>query len=144
MKKSKLLKLFQKGTITLDEYRSKLEEYKRKNGEIIDLDIAFEDKLEKEFIDYCNRLLKKDKNTIINSAYEKIVKEEIKDELKNMDLHDKEKECMLLQEDLLNEFYHDWLDCDTPLGESLRDNLQESIAVSTRYYKNKNNETKER
>ena len=44
MKKSKLLKLFQKGTITLDEYRSKLEEYKRKNGEIIDLDIAFEDK----------------------------------------------------------------------------------------------------
>ncbi len=144
MKKSKLLKLFQKGTITLDEYRSKLEEYKRKNGEIIDLDIAFEDKLEKEFIDYCNRLLKKDKNTIINSAYEKIVKEEIKDELKNMDLHDKEKECMLLQEDLLNEFYHDWLDCDTPLGESLRDNLQESIAVLTRYYKNKNNETKER
>lgn len=144
MKKSKLLKLFQKGTITLDEYRSKLEEYKRKNGEIIDLDIAFEDKLEKEFIDYCNRLLKKDKNTIINSAYEKIVKEEIKDELKNMDLHDKEKECMLLQEDLLNEFYHDWLDCDTPLGESLRDNLQESIAVLTRYYKNKNNETKGR
>ena len=144
MKKSKLLKLFQKGTITLDEYRSKLEEYKRKNGEIIDLDIAFEDKLEKEFIDYCNRLLKKDKNTIINSAYEKIVKEEIKDELKNMDLHDKEKEFMLLQEDLLNEFYHDWLDCDTPLGESLRDNLQESIAVLTRYYKNKNNETKER
>ena len=144
MKKSKLLKLFQKGTITLHEYRSKLEEYKRKNGEIIDLDIAFEDKLEKEFIDYCNRLLKKDKNTIINSAYEKIVKEEIKDELKNMDLHDKEKECMLLQEDLLNEFYHDWLDCDTPLGESLRDNLQESIAVLTRYYKNKNNETKER
>lgn len=144
MKKSKLLKLFQKGTITLDEYRSKLEEYKRKNGEIIDLDIAFEDKLEKEFIDYCNRLLKKDKNTIINSAYEKIVKEEIKDELKNMDLHDKEKECMLLQEDLLNEFYHYWLDCDTPLGESLRDNLQESIAVLTRYYKNKNNETKER
>lgn len=61
-----------------------------------------------------------------------------------MDLHDKEKECMLLQEDLLNEFYHDWLDCDTPLGESLRDNLQESIAVLTRYYKNKNNETKER
>ena len=36
-----------------------------------------------------------------------------------MDLHDKEIEIMLGHKDLLTEFYHDWLDCDTPLGEAL-------------------------
>lgn len=143
MNKNKLLKLYRKGIISLEEYIDKLTENKRKN-KTIDLDIAFEDKLEDEFLDFCNNLLKKDKHTIINSAYEKTVKEEIKDELKNMDLYDKEKEYMLLQEDLLNEFYHDWLDCDTPLGESLRDNLQESVAILTRYNKGKYNQPKER
>ena len=46
---------------------------------------------------------------------------------------------MFLQEDLLNEFYHDWLDCDTPLGDSLKECLEESVATLTRYMGKKKN-----
>lgn len=95
------------------------------------------EKLEKEFKEFCEVLKTKSPEEIIERAYEITVKEELKDKLINMDLHDKEIEIMLGYNDLLTEFYHDWLDCDTPLGESLRENLQESVAIITRYYENK-------
>lgn len=95
------------------------------------------EKLEKEFKEFCEVLKTKTPEEIIERAYEITVKEELKDEIVNMDLHDKEIEIMLEHKDLLEEFYHDWLDCDTPLGESLRENLQESVAIITRYYENK-------
>ena len=50
-----------------------------------------------------------------------------------MDLHDKEKFIMFGQKNLLDEFYHDWLDTDVPLGDVLEDTLEESIANMTRY-----------
>lgn len=95
------------------------------------------EKLEKEFKDFCEEMKTKTPEEIIESAYEITVKEELKDEIANMDLHEKEIEIMLGHKDLLTEFYHDWLDCDTPLGEALRENLQESVAIITRYYENK-------
>lgn len=95
------------------------------------------EKLEKEFKEFCEVLKTKTPEEIIERAYEITVKEELKDEIVNMDLHDKEIEIMLEHKDLLAEFYYDWLDCDTPLGESLRENLQESVAIITRYYENK-------
>ncbi len=95
------------------------------------------EKLEKEFKEFCEVLKTKTPEEIIERAYEITVKEELKDEIVNMDLHDKEIEIMLEHKNLLTEFYHDWLDCDTPLGESLRENLQESVAIITRYYENK-------
>lgn len=95
------------------------------------------EKLEKEFKEFCEMMKTKTPEEIIERAYEITVKEELKDEIVNMDLHDKEIEIMLGHNDLLTEFYHDWLDCDTPLGESLRENLQESVAIITRYYENK-------
>ena len=55
-----------------------------------------------------------------------------------MDLYDKEIIIMTEQKDLLNEFYHDWLDTDVPLGEALRNTLEESVAVITRYYNKQN------
>ena len=39
---------------------------------------------------------------------------------------------------LLTEFYHDWLNTDVPLGESLRDTLEDSVAMLTRYYGKQN------
>ena len=63
-----------------------------------------------------------------------------------MNLYSAEKEMLFLQDDILNEFYHDWLDCDTPLGESMQPCLQESIATLTKYIgkKIKNNNEQER
>ena len=55
-----------------------------------------------------------------------------------MKLHDQEKVIMIDQDDLLTEFYHDWLDTDVPLGDVLKDTLEESVASLTRYYGKQN------
>ena len=57
-----------------------------------------------------------------------------------MDLHDAEKEMLFYQDDILNEFYHDWLDCDVPLGDSMQYCIEESIATLTKYMGKKNNQ----
>ncbi len=83
--------------------------------------------------EFKKEMLKKSKEEIFESAYEITSKEEIKDTLKYMNLHRAEKEMLILQDDILTEFYHDWLDDDTPLGDSMRPCIEESIAVLTKY-----------
>ena len=126
--------LYKRGIIDAKEYE---------NIKVIDLDLALETKLERE-LNHINKGLKKlPKNKIINKAYEITAKEEIKDTLINMELHDAEKEMLFYQDDILNEFYHDWLDCDVPLGDSMQYCIEESIATLTKYM-GKNNISKER
>lgn len=99
-----------------------------------------DEKLENEFNDFCEKTKEKSAEEIINSAYEITVKEEIKDSLKDMDLFPLEVDALLKQDNVLNEFYHDWLNVDTPLGEVLGNSIEESIAMVTRYYKSKGKE----
>lgn len=127
---SKAEMLYRKGLIDNDEYE-------RLN--VIDLDLALETKLEREFNYFKKGLKKLPKSKIIEKAYEITSKEEIKDILINMDLHDAEKEMLFFQEDILNEFYHDWLDCDIPLGDSMQYCVEESIATLTKYMGKKKN-----
>ena len=101
--------------------------------EIIDLDEALETMLEREFNHFKKGLKKIPKGKIIERAYELVCKEEIKEELKYMELHDAEKELMLIRGNILQEFYNDWLDEDTTLGESMQNSISESIAMMTRY-----------
>ena len=116
-----------------------MNKYKKLNKREMNLDYALERKLEREFNDFKKGLNKLPKDKIIEKAYEITSKEEIKDMLINMDLHDLEKEIIFLQEDVLNEFYHDWLDCDVPLGESMQYCIEESVATLTKYMGKKNN-----
>ena len=113
---------------------------KNLNKRKINLDCELERKLEREFNNFKKDLNKLPKNKIIEKAYEITSKEEIKDTLINMDLHELEKEIIVLQEDVLNEFYHDWLDCDVPLGESMQYCIEESVATLTKYMGKKNNQ----
>ena len=117
--------LYKKGLIDTKEYHERLK--------IVDLDLALETKLEREFKAFKKDLKKLPKNKIIDKAYELISKEEIKDTLLNMDLHEAEKEMLFYQDDVLNEFYHDWLDCDVPLGDSMQYCIEESVATLTKY-----------
>ena len=135
-KNKKLLEAYrdyQRGAISLEEYNSIANTTKNNN-----FDFLLEEKLEKEFNTFREKLKTKSPEEIINKAYELIVKEEIKEELKNMKLHDQEKVVMLDQSNLLTEFYHDWLDTDVPLGDVLKDTLEESVATLTRYYGKQN------
>ena len=135
MNNKELLNKYQRGEISLEEYILIL---RNQNASInknkrIDLNNALADKLDKEYKDFCKEIMTKDKKEIFDKAYEITVKDELKEELKNMELYDAEKEMIILQDDVLNEFYKDWLDCNTPLGDVLIENLEESIATLTRY-----------
>ena len=89
--------------------------------------------LERELKHFKKRLKRLQKGKIIDKAYELVCKEEIKEELKYMELHDAEKEMMLIQGDILDEFYKDWLNEDAQLGESMQNSISESIGMLTRY-----------
>lgn len=101
---------------------------------------SLEEKLEKEFKDFYNKTKAKSPDEIMQCAYEITVKEEIKNNLKDMDLYPIEVKALLKQNDILNEFYHDWLNVDTPLGEVLENSIEESISMVTKYYKSKGKE----
>ena len=126
---NKYEELYKRGIIDAKEYE---------NIKVIDLDLALETKLEREFNHFKRGLKKLPKNKIIDKAYEITAKEEIKDTLINMELHDAEKEMLFMQDDVLNEFYHDWLDSDVPLGDSMQYCIEESIATLTKYMGKKN------
>lgn len=123
--------LYKSGVIDSKEYEK---------IKVVDLDLALETKLEREFKAFKKDLKKIPKNKIIDKAYEITAKEEIKNILINMDLHDAEKEILFYQDDILNEFYHDWLDCDVSLGDSMQYCIEESIATLTKYMGKKNSQ----
>lgn len=150
----KLLKANEEGVINLPEQEIQLIE-KLKNGSTIDkkysniikLDVkqlkeknSLNNKLDNEFASFCENTKTKSPQEILNSAYEITVKEEIKDSLKSMELYPLEVSALLKQKDILSEFYHDWLNVDTPLGEVLENSIQESLAMVTRYYKSNSKE----
>lgn len=109
---------------------------KNKNENI---DIKLKEKVEREFNNFRNKLKIKSKEEIINSAYEIVSKEEIKNILEFIDLHPKEKQALIKDNDLLNEFYHDWLDADSQFGEIMVDSMIETVGFITRHQiKNQN------
>ena len=106
---------------------------RNKNTKNINTDNALDYLLEKEFEKFKENMMKKSKEEIFDSAYEITVKKEIKDELKYMSLHRAEKEMLTLQDDILNEFYYDWLNEDTPLVDSMKPCIEESVSTLTKY-----------
>ena len=110
--------LYKRGLISYEEYQEKSLQ--------LALYVQFEDKLNKELKQFKKNLKKKSKNEIMDTAYELTCKEEIKQELLNLD--DNKKEFLFLQnEDILNEFYSNWLKYDSPLSDSIRDSIDETI-----------------
>lgn len=140
MRNSKLFKEY--GTKDVQAY----EHSKKAQQENINFDInkALEDKLDREFKEFCKELMKKDKSVILERAYEITVKEELKEELKNMSLHMAEKEMLFLQDDILNECYQEWLKCDASLGESLRECLGDTVSTLTKHIGTKYNLLREK
>ena len=110
--------LYQRGLISYEEYQEKTQQ--------LTLDVQFEDKLNKELKQFKKNLKRKSKNEIMNRSYELTCKEEIKHELLN--LSDDKKEFLYLQDDeILSEFYEDWLKFDAPLVDSMRGSIDETI-----------------
>lgn len=92
------------------------------------------EKLEAEYTDFTNTMLHKSKKEIINNSYEINSKEEIKDILSNKELISTEIEALLNQDNILNQFYHDWILDNTPVYDSKQNFIDNSIIALTEKY----------
>ena len=128
--KNRFYKEYQEKDIQAFEYTKKLQ---KENEETeLNLDEGLYNKLDNEIKELYGNLLEKGKEEILNSAYEITVKEQIRDILKEMNLHEVEKEILFLRDDLLTELYQDWLHHDSSLREPITDSVDKSISTILR------------
>ena len=80
---------------------------------------------------------------IIEKAYELVVKQEIKDELKEKNLTKDELKALLKEKDLLSECYEDWRNADGRLGETIYPTIVDTIDVITSEYEKENKQKKQ-
>lgn len=105
----------------------------------IDSENALNYFLESEFDDFKEDIIQKSKKEIFDRAYEITAKMEIKDSIKHMNLHRAEKEMLILQDNILDDIYQDWLKDDTPLGSSMENSIERSIDILTKHIGKKYN-----
>ena len=110
-----------------------------KTSKKIDSENALNYFLESEFDDFKEDIIQKSKKEIFDRAYEITAKMEIKDLIKHMNLHRAEKEMLILQDNILDDIYQDWLKEDTPLGSSMENSIERSIDVLTKHIGKKYN-----
>lgn len=131
--KNRFYKEYQEKDIQAFEYTKKLQ---KENEETeLNLDEGLYNKLDNELKELHGNLLEKGKEEILNSAYEITVKEQIRDILKEMNLHEVEKEILFLRDDLLTELYQDWLHHDSSLREPITDSVDKSISTILRNFR---------
>lgn len=110
-----------------------------KTSKKIDSENALNYFLESEFDDFKEDIIQKSKKEIFDRAYEITAKIEIKDLIKHMNLHRAEKEMLILQDNILDDIYQDWLKDDTPLGSSMENSIERSIDILTKHIGKKYN-----
>ncbi len=110
-----------------------------KTSKKIDSENALNYFLESEFDDFKEDIIQKSKKEIFDRAYEITSKMEIKDAIKDMNLHRAEKEMLILQDNILDNIYRDWLKDDTPLGSSMESSIERSIDILTKHIGKKYN-----
>ena len=110
-----------------------------KTSKKIDSENALNYFLESEFDDFKEDIIQKSKKEIFDRAYEITAKMEIKDLIKHMNLHRAEKEMLILQDNILDDIYQDWLKDDTPLGSSMENSIERSIDILTKHIGKKYN-----
>lgn len=110
-----------------------------KTSKKIDSENALNYFLESEFDDFKEDIIQKSKKEIFDRAYEITSKMEIKDAIKHMNLHRAEKEMLILQDNILDDIYQDWLKDDTPLGSSMENSIERSIDILTKHIGKKYN-----
>ena len=129
---NRIYKEYQEKDIQPYEYTKELYRENIKNE--IDFDSALSVKLEREYRKFIRSLYSLNRKEIINRSYEITVKEQIKDILKEMNLHEVEKEILYFKDDLLTELYQDWLHHDSSLKEPITDSVDKSISIIVRNF----------
>lgn len=102
------------------------------------LKMDLNEKVEQEYANFKKELEQKSPKEIIEKAYELVVKEQIKDELKEKNLVEDELKALLKEKDLLSECYEDWRNSDGRLGEVISYTIDDTIELIEQEYKKEN------
>ncbi len=102
------------------------------------LKMDLNEKVEQEYASFKKELEQKSPKEIIEKAYELVVKEQIKEELKEKNLTGDELKALLKEKDLLSECYEDWRNSDGRLGEVISYTIDDSIEIIEQEYKKEN------
>lgn len=110
-------------------------ETKTEDTKEIKLKIQLIEKMTNEYSTFKKELEQKTPQEIIEKAYELVVKKEIKDELENRDYSKSELKALLKQDDILTEFYGDWMRDDGRLGEIIQYSIEDTIDIIEENYR---------
>lgn len=102
------------------------------------LKMDLNEKVKQEYANFKKELEQKSPKEIIEKAYELVVKEQIKDELKEKNLVEDELKALLKEKDLLSECYEDWRNSDGRLGEVISYTIDNTIELIEQEYKKEN------
>ena len=92
-------------------------------------------KLEKEYDDFIEELKECKPEVIIERAYEKVVKEEMKEGFSYKELSTTELRALLKSDGILNECYDDWINRDGNFDDILFDSVNDTIDIIVEDYK---------
>lgn len=121
-----------------------LQEIEMENKKEVMIKQEFIEKIEQEYATLKQVLEQKTPKEIIAKAYELVVKEQIKDELKYRNYDKSELKALLKRKDILEEFYQDWRNADGRLGEILENTIDDTInIIRDNYTKDKRQKMKE-
>ena len=121
-----------------------LQEIEMENKKEVMIKQEFIEKIEQEYATLKQVLEQKTPKEIIAKAYELVVKEQIKDELKYRNYDKSELKALLKRKDILEEFYQDWRNADGRLGEILENTIDDTInIIRDNYTKDKIQKMKE-
>ena len=121
-----------------------LQEIEMENKKEVMIKQEFIEKIEQEYATLKQVLEQKTPKEIIAKAYELVVKEQIKDELKYRNYDKSELKALLKRKDILEEFYQDWRNADGRLGEILENTIDDTInIIRDNYTKDKKKKMKE-
>lgn len=103
------------------------------------------EKLDDEYNKFIEKLKKKTPQEIIESSYEKVIKEELKEMFypSNNQYDVAELKGLIKAKNSLDELYHGWMDCDLSICEQLEYSVDETLELLNKELKSKN-KTKER
>lgn len=102
------------------------------------LKMDLNEKVEQEYANFKKKLEQKSPKEIIEKAYELVVKEQIKDELKEKNLVEDELKALIKEKDLLSECYEDWGNSDGRLGDVISYTIDNTIELIEQEYKKEN------
>lgn len=96
-------------------------------------------KLDKEYEDLTNEVIKLKPRDIINRSYEFVIKEEIKDlYFDNKDLERYDIKALLSLDNTLDYLYNSWICTDFQINNEIRDALEDEVMELSKVFINKN------